>query len=168
MTKLEALKKTLYVLENGLVKYNWTNSLSCNCGILAQCALNINAYDLEKQLYKNLPSGIYGTEKYNTSWASRFTRYCTQTGLPINTVFESLISLGFTKEEIGDFENLGDPSILKVDLYDRSNKSFVILYLKAWISKLEQIDIESKVEYRTVIVEIDQKTKDLTKELILS
>ena len=165
MTKLEALKKTVYVLENNLVKYRWTDSNSCNCGVLAQCSLGLNVEELSSIIYSNIhhsfePSIALGPWQKSAIKASE----CLKSGLPISKVFQDLFALGFTKDEIYSLEDLSDNSILKVSLSDRSSKPHVILYLKAWIEKLEKeqpIEVIEKTIYRTVLVTIDEKVKEL-------
>jgi hypothetical protein len=167
MNKIDALKKTLHVLENDLVKYFWACSKTCNCGILAQCVMNKELSIGE--IYKNSPS-IYSIQAKGGPW-TKMASVCEQTGIPLNNVFKALFEVGFTTKEIQQFEFLSDESIYKFPfLPSYGIKSNVILYLKAWIQKLESEQIVEpvvKTEYK--VVEVDSKVKELVKQqLILS
>lgn len=55
--KIEVLKKAVKALENG-IEYNWGDSCSCNCGIVAQQCLNINKQELHSKFYINIPGDL--------------------------------------------------------------------------------------------------------------
>jgi alpha-amylase/alpha-mannosidase (GH57 family) len=171
MNKIDALKKTLHVLENDLVRYSWSGSESCNCGVLAQCVTNRTENTLNHLV--SAPRVGFSTDNLGP-WA-KWANHCQITGIPFNDVMKTLADCGFTWNEIKHLENLSDKSIVDFPVHVRSNKEFVIRYFKAWIQKLENEQVvETKVvepaiktEYK--VVEVDSKVKELVKqELILS
>lgn len=133
MNKIEALKKTIYNLENDVYEYNWDKFESCNCGILAKSI--IGGKDLDGCGYRNSPS-LYG------SGASAMF-HCLATGLPLPEVYQAVKDAGFTFREMRHLEVMTDEEILKkagMSILSRLffDKAHLIAYLKAWVSILEE------------------------------
>lgn len=183
MNKIEALKKTIYNLENDVYDYRWHDADSCNCGILArtilggktarQCGLN------DSPLRAN--HGGFG----------RFA-YCMVSDLPIPEVFQALKDTGFSYQEIVELEMLGNMEILNriqagsyfnedqqiyvINNLKYSDKETVIKYLKAWVEILEEKDIDTGAKIETpepkpekkkvVYVVVDSPVRDLVKQIL--
>lgn len=177
---IEVIKKTIHVLENDLVYYDWMRSTSCNCGILAQ-QIGINPDHILSQISTvddhSLPGGPW-------TRCSRLQSKCEATGKPLQEVFKKLFDLGLSFKDIGNLENLSDENILKKmggthKVYHgrnsrRGEKTEVIKYLKAWTELLEEenapnekpVRREIKVEGEIIIVDMDSKARQLPKEIV--
>lgn len=156
---ITVIEKTIDVLENNIVDYNFMNPMSCNCGILAQQALGIDYYGLEKLIRSS-------SEPYNSgAWSISLSK-CPLTGEPLSIVFAKLESIGCSRQDIMNLEELCIPGKIHVGLCDK--KVNLIRYLKAWRDLLiEESQPEVKTEYKLVFS--DQKVKQLINEkLILS
>lgn len=167
MTKIEALEKTIYNLENDVYEYLWTNPNSCNCGVLAHTIVG------------ELPSrtGYFDANSGLTGSFSRRAKYM-NTGLPMPLVFQSLKDTGFTHQELEELEFLGNPKIaercgFKPEYHGEvmiahghfSKKPSVISYLKAWVEilKEEEVKIEVKPEIKEIIryVAVSETIKEM-------
>lgn len=123
MNKIEALKKTIYNLENDVYEYEWLDTNKCNCGVVARTILGD---ELPKQngmfsvhhLIGGAPPGFHGLYRQALT-------HCSKTGHPLPRVFQSLLDSGFTPDEMKALERCG------------CKKEDVITYLKAWVSILE-------------------------------
>lgn len=166
---ITVIEKTIDVLVNNKVKYNWYDFEMCNCGILAQNACGISAATLREL-------SIDGT------WTDT-VRKCPQTGIPMSQILNKLYSLGLTPKDLVDLEHISNVEIATragfnpncmnstspnngVGFFETSieYKSMLIKYLKAWRELLIE-ESQPKVEYK--LVYSDQKVKDLTKEELI-
>jgi len=146
MTKIEALQKTIFNLENNVYEYKWTSSDSCNCGILSRTILGKSLYETDYYRNINCPMDNIGTFSESAK--------CLKTGLKMGEVFMALRDCGFTFQEIHELEHLSNPIIadlLGFDLreestqsgekffvsHERTEKASVILYLKEWVKMLQ-------------------------------
>lgn len=143
MTKIEALRKTVYNLENDILPYEWSDFESCNCGVVAKTLLN------GEGVQKN---GYLDSEIRNED-LTPFCEYayCITSNMSLPKVFQLLKDAGFTIKELVELENLSNPKISNSigdklfphgvkDLlisYYRNEKSYLIAYLRAWIAILE-------------------------------
>lgn len=143
MTKIEALRKTVYNLENDILHYQWDNFETCNCGVVAKTLLN------DEGIGKN---GYFDSEIRNKN-LTPFCEYafCITSNMPLPKVFQLLKDAGFTIKELIELENLSNPKISNIiggklypheakDLlvsYYRDQKLYLIAYLRAWIAILE-------------------------------
>ena len=145
MNKIEALKKTIYNLENDVYEYNWSESNSCNCGILARSISGT----------REGIDGYYNSPDVGDMCIPPWTRrsICLKTGLPLSGIWKTLKDIGFTHDEIANLESLSDKKIadktgMEFNIFKhstgfsvsphRSEKRYVISYLKAWVEILEE------------------------------
>lgn len=124
MKKIEALKKTIYNLENGIYKYKWMDMNNCSCGVVAKTILEDEpkkngVLDIYKKLGKSV-SGFAGCYE-------QAIEYCATTGLELPRVFMALKETGFT---------FGELKILE----DHDDYQSFLSYLKAWVEILEQAE----------------------------
>lgn len=162
MTKIEALKKTIYNLENSVYEYSWGYMDSCNCGVLARTILG-----------GRLPSkcGLSSVKAVVKKGAFSMYASCMTTNLPLPLVFKSLKDAGFTHKELYELEYLMNPEILKTlkiatysDHFHNcnipssngyQNKKNLIKYLKAWVEILEE-----KLNSEPLVQECDARKDD--------
>jgi hypothetical protein len=171
MNKIEALEKTIYNLENNLVEYNWTESNSCNCGVLARTVID----------GKSIWEMGYGEAIPAKVDVSAFSKraYCMTTNMPLPKVFKALVDAGFLWEELKELEQLENKKILRrigAEELRRDIKENLVSYLKAWVEilKEEQPIVETqpteepKVKEIIRYVSVPQTITEQSKELILS
>ena len=148
--KVEAPKKTLKIalgevinsLENDIVRYDWKNQSSCNCGLIVQSLLDAN---------ENKVNSLFQSEREKTNiisssplktWKAVLQQRCTATGLPMDGVFKTLLEHSFRPEDIAHLEYLSNKGILagtKIDVkykYYYAKKENLIEYLKSWLNIL--------------------------------
>ncbi len=163
MTKIEALKKTIYNLENDVFPYKWTDYNNCNCGVVARTIMNGTEPGC---------AGFHQSPSINHSLCS-FSgyAYCMTTNLPLPKVFQELKDTGFTHNELMELEDLRNPIILNklgwetFKIYDRNlpkapnardSKESLIVYIKAWVEILQedQPPVKEIIKYVAVSPEI--------------
>jgi len=132
--KIEVIEGAIAKLEDPEHNYCWYDGYSCNCGVLAQTALDVSEDDLSKLLES--------TEHLN-GWrltirdAQEKGDVCPATGLPMTEVFSALAKAGFTADELMYLEGLTDPSITGGEARNQKERTSVIWYMKRWKSLLE-------------------------------
>jgi len=129
--------------------YDWNDRSRCNCGIVARQVMQTSAPKLKKLL-----PPIYEDGTFYPTWSSMADKYCSETGLSKNEVFRGLFSAGLKYSDFAHLEELSHPEILERIIPHRtgkkpicrSNKSDVILYLRAWAWGIEEFhDQNSKL-----------------------
>ncbi|MDA9555757.1 hypothetical protein N9R54_05920 [Pelobium sp.] len=128
---IQALRKTVQNLEKGAA-YQWGHMGSCNCGNLAQVITNLDKAEIHKSAMRR-----------HGDWNEQLIDYCPTSGLPIDHIIDEMLAFGFTREDLAHLEKLSDPKILKYLPEDKKYlkhniKADVILYMKTWISQLEE------------------------------
>lgn len=144
MNKLEAIKQTIYNLENDVYEYNWTNADTCNCGVVARTIMG--GVRANEAGFSNTPSIDHDLTCF-AGWG-----HCLTTNLPLPRVFQELKDAGFSHQDLIELENLSNKKVataIGISPYEfpekkywlsseRTNKSWLIKYLKAWAEILEQ------------------------------
>lgn len=158
MNKIEALKKTIYNLENDVYEYDWVNVNCCNCGILARTLLNGKS---------PRDCGYFDSPLEDGAGVFASQAYCMTTNLPLPEVFKVLKNAGFSHKDLLELEYLGRLDVLAKmgkDCYvgaggqrcisDNSydNKQTVIEYMKAWVEILEAEQVKVVHVYHKVEV----------------
>jgi hypothetical protein len=157
MTKIEALQKTVYNLENDVYEYSWTGYNTCNCGVLARTLMN-GSFPHDNGTFEN------GANDENGGTCSGFSgvygmnlRVCSSTGIPLPKVYRVLNETGFTFKELDSLEKAS------------YNKEGVINYFKKWLKELQEKMPNSEPEVQvSVATKADSsteagKTKIITK-----
>jgi hypothetical protein len=174
---IEVIKKTIHVLENDLVHYDWTEFYSCNCGVLIQQATNIRFLKFRSEF-----TTIKGHGGLPGPWSSKAkTEFCSSTGIPTTDIFKKLKELGLNEKDIMNLEFLSNEKVrgrANLNKYDQFHKKDVLIkYLKAWAELLEEeqkliwnsenpMRREIKIEREILIVEMDEKARKLPKEIV--
>jgi hypothetical protein len=128
---IEYLKLTSERLESG-ASYSWGNLGKCNCGHLIQT------------ITKKNPDEIHRIALNETGeWTELANDYCENSGLEMNSLIESLLNAGLSRDDIKHLEHLDDKKILsRIDheekFLNRNQKEHVILYLNEWANLLEE------------------------------
>ena len=128
---IDALRETAERLRKGS-DYKWANFGLCNCGHLAQTVTHISAKDIHEAALEK-----------GGDWGEQAREYCGTTGLAMDHILDSLMSLGLSHEDINDIERLSNPKVLKrmgetpigVSHYARSH---AIQYFETWADLLEE------------------------------
>jgi hypothetical protein len=166
MTKIQALEKTIYNLENDVYPYYWYDSDSCNCGILAKTILN-GKKPREAGFLKGDPNS------YLVVWGTMAT--CMKTGLKMPEAFQALHDAGFTYEEVNNLEKLSDKRFC-ISGASYKQKSNVIAYMKKWVKLLKEQEVQvsdttkpivAQQPVKTVYVSVPISLTEQSKELIL-
>lgn len=135
-TKLiSAIKETIIDLETGRKVYNWDNTTSCNCGLLAQ-----NICGLHHTVLQNIiQSSPMPKIQQQALWSNKVR--CDFTGLPMKEVFDNLYEAGLTAQDISELETLSSSLILKevgVAVLNNEERNDVLKYFRAWLRILER------------------------------
>lgn len=129
---INALTKSVEFLERLDYWYAWTDSASCNCGILAQQIMNCNGSELRKDI--DTSHGLW-------SDGARYFEQCRKTGVPINIIFQKFYEIGLTSKDIIQLENLSNKKIIRKAKLENNlkigDKDNLIKYMKAWIELLQ-------------------------------
>ena len=128
---IQALRKTVENLEKS-ASYQWGHMGSCNCGNLAQVITNLDKAEIHKSAMRR-----------HGDWNEQLIDYCPTSGLPIDHIIDEMLAFGFSREDLAHLEKLSDPKILRQLPLDKrylkhNLKTDVLVYLKTWISQLEE------------------------------
>jgi hypothetical protein len=128
---IDALRATADRLE-GDVDYRWTHMGACNCGHLAQTVTELSREELH----------ALATQKAG-DWAQQATDYCPASGLPIDHIIGTMLSMGLSTSDLADLERLRSRAVLRRlpagrRELDYREKADVVLYMRAWAELLEE------------------------------
>ena len=156
--KLQAIERTIEVLEAGLEEHSWHRPNRCNCGLLARSLVRVvrdmpgiasrdTLASLDFPVWANnetwIEGQLYSPEclvyLYQGTWSQR-ALVCEATGYPVSEIMRLLIESGFTYEEIKNLEDLSDPTILDGNL-ERTYVKHITQYLKNWALKLAREEL---------------------------
>lgn len=160
MNKIEALKATLVKLKDESVPYAWGDPAMCNCGLLVQSIMNIDS----KTLCDRLEIEVVKKQSvciYSMNFDPKYL--CPDTGIHMSRVIQSLLSTGFSKDDIQELEHLNNKEVLnrlgRTEHDDYDDRENVIAYITAWIEILEEET--PTVEKVYVTVQVDSVVKEL-------
>lgn len=170
---IEAIKKTIDDLKFNKKYYHWAIPAACNCGILAQNILQISKTELSALMDNTGQCG----------W-TKTSILCQETGQRINIIFEKLLSIGLTYQNIINLENLSDKNIERemniclfineeiscfnkyfLSSFYRQSKEHLILYLEAWLRILERE--QSKLIIEKILSDIENSNEIIREESVL-
>lgn len=144
-----ALSEVINSLENDIVKYNWKEQSSCNCGLIVQSLLNLDLMRVSKYFHdERKKTSLCYDDKETFTWKAVLKERCTATGLPMRGIFKALLDHGFRPEDIAHVEYLTNKGILAGTTIDTtqekyfSRKENLIKYLKSWVNILNEENIE--------------------------
>ena len=128
---IAAIERTIANLFKG-APYQWGHMGSCNCGNLAQVITNLDKAEIHKSAMRR-----------HGDWNEQLIDYCPTSGLPIDHIIDEMLAFGFSREDLAHLEKLSDPKILRQLPLDKrylkhNLKTDVLVYLKTWISQLEE------------------------------
>lgn len=130
-TLITAIRNTISKLESDS-PYQWGHMGSCNCGHLAQQITNLSQAQIHEYAMQRMGD-----------WNEQVMEYCPESGLPIDTIIDAMLSAGLSLEDIKQLEKLSNPIILdripenNLPL-SQNNRRDVIHYFKAWLKILEE------------------------------
>ena len=148
MTKIEALEKTIYNLENDVYEYNWWDNDTCNCGVLVRTILNGE---------KPNSCGMFDVTETAAGFGGMVIKTletCSQTGIPLPKVYQALKDCGFTGNELDKLEDCS---------YDKNG---VIKYLKAWVEILKEEKPNSEQEVKECDATMSKKVETVGSKII--
>lgn len=125
-----ALRQTANRLRTG-VKYSWSLMGSCNCGHLAQTLTGLTSKDIQSRALER--SG---------DWSEQSESYCSSSGLSLDDIFNAMLVVGMSREDIRHLEQLSDPVVLeKMGLaqkgLQKNIRENVVGYMEALADHLE-------------------------------
>ena len=110
--------------------FQWGHMGHCNCGHLAQVVTTRSAAEIHK-------SAIL---RRTGEWSEYANDYC-PSGALIDDIFEDLLALGLTREDIAHLEDLSDPVVLaevgRIHLR-RNDRDDAIAYFRAFADVVER------------------------------
>ena len=127
---IDILRRTTRRLK-GSSDYQWGHMGSCNCGFLAQEISSLNKMEIHQRAMER-----------HGDWNEQLNDYCMSSGLLIDGLITTLVSAGFTLEDLKHLERLSDPIVLEAlppsrKHLQKNSKEDVILYIKTWSKLLE-------------------------------
>lgn len=137
MTLPAALREAARRIETGEVRYYWYNPKDCNCGVLAQVLLGVDAEQINRLAYDGLlPIGSWGTAVRRQS--------CPLTDLPAGHILRALADAGLTGQQIYDLEMMEDCDVrVAAGLADGDEgPRAVVAYMRAMALMLEPVPAE--------------------------
>ncbi|MBX2822398.1 MAG: hypothetical protein KTR29_22070 [Rhodothermaceae bacterium] len=128
---VEALRNSAAGLSAGK-KYEWGHVGRCNCGHLVQHVSGRSSSEIIK---------IFGPQL--DEWTEHANDYCGITGLPVQSLFDDLESIGFYSEDVRNLEYLRDTDVLQrlpeeKRYLKHNNKEDVVLYMNTMAELLEE------------------------------
>ena len=145
---ITALRSAAQKLLDEEVNYDWSQSASCNCGILAAQMLQITPNELLENYLLECNSIKFMQSRYfqdveEFSWSELTSHVtadfewedniCPDTGIPIINVVLTLLGYGFEPDDIDNLEWLEDKPE-----YDRTVPEDVARYMQNLALKLEK------------------------------
>jgi hypothetical protein len=110
--------------------FQWGHMGHCNCGHLAQVVTRRSAAEIHQ-------SAIL---RRTGEWSEYANDYC-PSGALIDDIFEDLLALGMTRQDIAHLEDLSDPSVLAAvgrGHLRRNDRDDAIAYFRAFADLLER------------------------------
>lgn len=137
---IKTLREVADAVERDPKTHSWVNVERCNCGLVAQKLLQLDASTLLDRIQQDPQSG---------TWTGMARDYqCKTTGLTVTQIFNTLLANGFKIDDFENLEYLSDPDVTKLcglkvpDEYQFNVKSVftlaenLVVYLRAWANKL--------------------------------
>lgn len=130
-TKRDYLLQAADYIEQHLDEYEWSSTIDCQCGILAQVVLGQKLGELDEYARASV-----SWEELLEDWIG--SPICTTTGLSITQIVEALYNAGFTKQELIDLEDLNSKEVLNVLEKGTTpcEAKDAVLYLRTWAALL--------------------------------
>ncbi|MCB0355091.1 MAG: hypothetical protein KDD64_16275 [Bdellovibrionales bacterium] len=135
-TLVQALQDSAARLRSG-ASYEWGHVGRCNCGHLAQSITRLSDREIYSRFLPKLDE-----------WSEHANEYCSSSGSPIETIFETLERHGFHASDIKHLEFLSDPRVLgrisaeRLPLR-RNERNDVISYMEALADILSEQKLDS-------------------------
>ncbi len=126
---IEALHVVAERLERG-APYQWGHMGQCNCGHLAQVVSRRTAADIHRS----------AIARNTGEWSEHANDRCPSTGALIDDVFDDLLAIGLTRQDIVHLEHLDDPRVVaRVGRALRKNqRADAVDYVRAWAGLLSE------------------------------
>lgn len=126
-------------------RYNWMENQHCNVGILAQLSNNMTPIELKSELIKLKTD----KELYNDnvgSWSAITTQYCSVTNNSVPKIINSLLNLGFLRDDMYHIEYCSNKKILKesglninkLDSAYYTEQDIVAKYMLTWSKMIKK------------------------------
>ena len=116
------LELVIHGLKTDTVKYEWNKSNRCNCGLVAQAMLKLDASQLSQRIDSEALMnkteianrlGVSDPKNVELTWRNAAQAYCPLTGEPLKQIFKDLEAAGLSKEDIVHLEYMNNEAILK-------------------------------------------------------
>ncbi|HSI06658.1 MAG: hypothetical protein ACAI38_17000 [Myxococcota bacterium] len=125
----DALMRTAARLRGGAT-YQWSHMGACNCGHLAQTVTRVSRAELHAMALERAGD-----------WSEQVVEYCPTSGLPIDHVIATMLTIGLTTEDLAHLERLTAPEVLELlppdeRQLDYRKRDDVVRYLETWAALL--------------------------------
>jgi hypothetical protein len=113
---ITALNAVVMALESQTIHYDWAQQSSCNCGVVAQAILGVDAIALSKlrepmfERYRQLLRGA--GKKPQQTWREAIQWTCPITGENNMEIMRRLTAAGLSTHDMAHLEFLSNPAIL--------------------------------------------------------
>ena len=157
---IEILTETAERLRDG-APYKWTHQGSCNCGHIAQTITGLNSDEIHR-------IALTGEGE----WRDHAATHCASSGLAVDNLIASLLSVGLTIEALGHLEWLSDPAVTKWLPASRralshKQRDDVVLYLETWVQVLKADKLLRQDPNADILVNGFHYTRDFASEAAL-
>ncbi|MEE2789933.1 MAG: hypothetical protein VX589_21505 [Myxococcota bacterium] len=130
LTLAQHLRQTIDRLRSG-APYQWTHQGRCNLGHLIQSVTGLDGADIHRMAIRS-----------EGDWRDHAATYCPNSGVAVDTLIGAVLRLGMRLEDLGDFERLSSPRVLRWlpanrRSLDHRRRDDVILYLDTWAQLLD-------------------------------
>lgn len=98
---IHALRETAQRLDDG-ARYEWGHMGRCNCGHLVQTLTRMTDREIVASIDHRLDE-----------WSEHAVEYCEGTDTPVDALFEALLQVGFTPDDVRRLEYLSDRRVLR-------------------------------------------------------
>lgn len=128
---ISKLRETAQNIESGAT-YSWGHVGKCNCGHLVQAITPMDSKDIYTKAQRQRLD----------EWSEFANDYCPSSGMPVDSIIDTLLDAGLEIKDITDLEYLTNKKILKAlpggfRYLQKGDRNDAVLYLKTWAGVLE-------------------------------
>lgn len=128
---ITALRATADRIDAG-VRFQWSHMGACNCGHLAQTLTKLQPAEIHQQALQSVGD-----------WSEQALEFCPESGLPMDSILDTMVGAGLTTVDIANLERLLDDEVLshvsdERKPLDHRRREDAVLYIRTWADLLEQ------------------------------
>jgi hypothetical protein len=128
---ITALRATADRIDGG-VRFQWAHMGNCNCGHLAQTLTKLTPAAIHSQALETVGD-----------WATQCRDHCPDSGMPMDSIIETMVKAGLTTVDIANLERLLDDEVLsrvneERKPLDHRSREDAVVYMRTWADLLEE------------------------------